>query len=367
MKKFVLKTSIFSILILTFLVSTNYLGDSANLFKSSYEKKISKIILSGHNATNISNYDERKFQREIVGHLDDRPDIVVMGSSRTMLIKSTFFKDKKFFNNSVSAASIEDLIGVFQLYKAKNLYPKKIFIGIDPWIFNKNNGKVHWKSLKREYNNFITGKVVKETKESILNDKTKQLFSFSYFQASLDKLPDVLEEKLDSTARSLDPVATNEINNTGNTKLVDGSLSYRKEYRDATKRQILIKAHQYIKVKLYALEEFEEISPKVVTEFNKLCEEILENNVDLVFFLAPYHPLVYQKIENEYQIVLEVENMILQYAKEHNIEVLSSYDPLKSNLTEDDFYDGMHSKENTIKKLMKVKDDNNPYIPISDW
>lgn len=367
MKKFILQTSIFSLVVLAFLVSVNYYGDSANLFKPSYENKIAEIIFDNHNATNVSNYDERKLQKEFVNRIDDRPDILVLGSSRTMLIRSTLFEGKKFINNSVSAASIEDLIAIYQLYKAKKILPKKIILCVDPWIFNKNNGKLNWKSLTKEYNSFSSGKEITEKKEFILNRKTKQLFSFSYFQASLSNLPSVIEEKMDSTALSLDPVASDDIYNVSSTKLVDGALSYSKEYREASKKLVTIKAQSYIKVKLYAIEDFEEVSPEIFEEFDAFCQEILSNNIELVFFLSPYHPVVFEKLKNEYEIVLEVENKISEYSKQNKIELLGSYDPLKLNVTGDGFYDGMHSKENTIKKILKIETDNDVYMPLSEW
>lgn len=364
MKKFILKISIFSILIFTFLVSVNYFGDSANLFKPSYEDKIAKIIFSNHNATNISNYDERLLQKALINKINDRPDISVLGSSRTFLIKSTFFKNKKLINNSVSGANIRDLIAIFQLYKFEKLLPKKIILGIDPWIFNENNGKVYWKSLQKEYNTFSNGT---EIRENIITDKNKQLFSFSYFQASLSNLPNVFLEEVDSTALSLDPVASNEIYNLTSTKLVDGSLSYYEVYREASEKSVITKARNYIKGKLYAIEEFEEISPEIFKEFDKFCSEILDNNIELEFFLAPYHPIVYEKIKNDYQIVLKVENRVLEYSKQNKIKVSGSYNPFIANFNSQDFYDGMHSKESTIEKIMKVRTDSSEYIPLSDW
>lgn len=180
-------------------------------------------------------------------------------------------------------------------------------------------------------------------------------------------MPNVILEKLDSTAISLDQIATDKINNLGTTKLVDGSLSYPKKHRESTNWVVTIRARDYIRGDLYSIEQFEEISSQIFKDFDKLCNEILSDNIELAFFLAPYHPIVYEKIKNEYQIVLEVESELLEYAKQNKIEFIGSFSPIKTDIDSLGFYDGMHGKENTIKKVMKVRTDNNTYKSLGDW
>ena len=358
MQKFIFKISIFSLLILTFLVSVNYWGDSAKIFHPEYESKIAEIIFSNHNATNISNFDERILQKELINKLNSSPDVLVLGSSRTMLINSTYFKGDKVINNSVSGSSIEDLIAIYQIYHTKNILPKKIILGIDPWLFNKNNGQTRWHSLREEYYSFTNKKI--EIEESILNNKAKQLFSLSYFQASFKNLPKVI-------VGNSEPIATDEIYNQSNTKLVDASLSYGKKYREVSNEQVNINARNYISGNIYSIEKFKNISPQIFKEFEHLCIEILDNNIELSFFLAPYHPIVYGKIKQDYQIVLDTETKILEFAKENSIECLGSFNPKKAGIDNKGFYDGMHSKEQTIKKIMKVRTHNNVYKSLGKW
>jgi hypothetical protein len=358
MQKFIFKTSIFSILIFLFLISVNYWGDSAKLFHTSYENKIADIIFSNQNATNISNYNDRVFQKELINKLNSKPDILVIGSSRTMLINSTYFKNEKVINNSVSGASIEDLIAIYQMFKNKNLLPKKIILGIDPWLFNEKNNQTRWQSIGNEYNAFF--KKSAEIEENILNNEVKQLFSLSYFQASFRNLPNVI-------LGISDPIGTENIYNQSNTKLVDGSISYGKKYREVSNEQIKGKAQLYISGRIYSIENYNEISPRIFNEFEKLCDEILKNDIELSFFLAPYHPIVFEKFEKDYQIVLEVENKISEFALEKNIKLLGSFNPVKIGIDNSGFYDGMHSKESTIKDILKVKTQNNSYKSIGNW
>lgn len=358
MKKFIYKTTIFSALILSFLVSVNYWGDGAKIFHPDYENKIADIIFKNQNATNISNYDERILQKELINRLHTNPDVLILGSSRTMLINSTFFDNKKLINNSVSGASIEDLIAIYQIYVEKNILPKKIIVGIDPWLLNDNNGQTRWKSLEKEYLSFSNEK--KERNKSILDYKMKQLFSFSYFQASFKNLPNVIGGKSE-------PITSNEKYNQTTTKLVDASLSYGKQYREVSNEQVNNKAKNYISGNIYSIEGFNSLSPKILQEFEQLCLSILENNIELSFFLSPYHPIVYEKVVQNYSIVLDVENQVVKFAEEKGIKYFGSFSPQKAGVNTTEFYDGMHCKEHAVKEIMKVRTHNKVYKSLGNW
>jgi len=356
MKKFIIKTLIFATVILTLLISVNYWGDAANIFHTGYERNIANIIYTNKNAANISNYDERILQRELINKIKSKPDILILGSSRTMLINSSYFENKKLINNSVSGASIEDFIAIYQMYKTKDMLPKKIILGIDPWLFNENNGQKRWRSLKKEYYSFFN----KTTDEDILNNKTEQLFSFSYFQSSLRSLPAIVLGKSN-------PIPSNEIYNETNTKIIDGSLTYSEKYRNVSIENVNNGAKDYIVDKIYSIENFNIISPKILKEFDDLCKEMQSNGIELSFFLAPYHPLVYAKIKKDYKVVLEGEKMISKYADQNNIRIFGSFNPIKIEIDNTGFYDGMHSKEKTIQKILDVRTHNNVYKSLGNW
>ena len=62
MRSFLLRIVWFTLPIITVLVTSNYFGDSASLFRTEYEETIAELILDGSDVTNISNYDERLLQ-----------------------------------------------------------------------------------------------------------------------------------------------------------------------------------------------------------------------------------------------------------------------------------------------------------------
>ena len=340
MKKFIVKTSLSSFIIIILIVSTNYLGDSAQLFNKGYENKIAKIRLQGNNVTNITNYDERILQREWISKIESSPDIVVLGSSRSMMIRAKDFKNKKLINNSVSGASVQDLIAIYQLYKSNKILPETFIIGLDPWIFNENNGQTRWLSLKQEYSFFFD-----ENIDRNLNcEKLKQLVSISYFQSSFKMgLEKILK-------KNVDPIATDKIYNRNDSKLFDGSVTYNKKYTESSNyKTVNMRALESVKSEIYSLNKFEDISPELFSEFEKLCMEILHNDIRLLIWIPPYHPLVYEKLKKKYEIVLELENQILKFTKSKNIVCSGGLNPAKFGLISENFYDGMHLKEGVLK------------------
>ncbi|HTC00352.1 MAG TPA: hypothetical protein VK705_06685 [Ferruginibacter sp.] len=345
MKKFIQKVFLLSTLLATILIGVNYFGDVALLFHSDHIKMMSQILKSGKNVTNIANYNERLFQKEVVKNFKTSPDILIIGSSRTMLINSDCFKNKSIFNCSVSGASIEDLVSIYQLYKSNHIIPKTILLGIDPWIFNKNNDLQRWQSLKSEYYNFLNENKISEVIPVTVDIKYFQLLSPSYFQRCLKNIPAVIKD-------SRNPMSTSVKYNLTETKLIDGSITYPKDFREAPPAKVDQIAEDYVKGSVYSIEQFDSLSPKSILLFNLLIRDFKKHNVNIVFFLPPYHPIVYNVVERKYPMVIKTESYILKYAKMNSIKIYGSYNPRKVGLSGADFYDGMHCKEKGIKIIL---------------
>ena len=345
MKNFIIKTSLLGGIILSVLLFVNFFGDSAKLFDNDYEKKIANILLMGNNVTNVANYDERLLQIELINRYTKSPDVIVLGSSKSKLLNNSYFPDKKFANNSVSGASIEDLIAIYQIYKSKNLRPEKVLIEVSPWTFNEKNGQVRWMSLSDYYNAFFN----KKGDNEIELIKYSQLVSPSYFQSSLKPaIKFILNGKSN-------PVKSDTIYNVSNTILPDGSLTYSKSYREASETLIQLKIKKYISGKLYSLTNYDTLSARTLSDFNALVDDMIQNKIEVVFYLSPYHPKVYEVVKKHYPMVIKSEEYVKKLAKEKNIKIIGSFNPNEIGLNESCFYDGMHNNEKGIDIIMKLQ------------
>jgi hypothetical protein len=349
MNRFLTKVVLVLAPIFLFVVIVNYFGDAANLFSMDYEKKIANEILKGHHVTNITNYDERLLNKYLVNNSKSCPEVLVLGSSRVMLINSSHFAGQTFFNNGVSGASIEDLLGIYELYEKKGCLPKKLILGLDPWTLNINNDQKRWVTLKDEYYsiaNKLTGsKTVMESDNGF--SKLAQLVSPSYFKMSLKKI----------ISRSPELKGTDQKMNNGFTKLADGSINYDSNYRTATAAGVEKRAVDYMNGHIYGAENFDKLSPEVMLVLERFIKYLSGKNIEVSFFLTPYHPKVYSFVSgtDKYKQVALSEKYFIDLGKKYNVEIIGSFNPYLLHMDNSDFYDGMHCNEKGIAELLKSK------------
>ena len=351
MKKFISKFLFISLPILLVMVAVNYFGDAAELFNNNYVKKMASIIYSGNYVITNANYDERLYQKECAKKCRAPYDVLVIGSSRCLIINTSYFRNQKIFNCSVSGASIEDLVALYQMYKEKHMLPKKILFGIDPWFFNKNNNQRRWLPLIDEYKNFFPKGKLLEVNPGLKNN-TKisnylQLISPSYFQASLQNVPNFI-----INGRST-PIPSKQKYNKTNTRLTDGSLVWGEQMRNATQDEVDHKAEDYLTSEISIMENYDALSPKVIEILNSLIIDCKKNDISIAFILQPYNPVINTVIQKTYPMIFTAQNFINKYAETNHIKVFGSFDPQELGLNKTYFYDGSHGKEAAIKKILK--------------
>lgn len=348
MKLFAKKLLMFLPLLL-FVIGCNYYIDPGKLFQQGYEKGIAKILLNGKNVENLVNYDERLVQKHYINNLKKAKEIIIIGSSRSMLINSDILRNKSTFNSSVSGASLEDYMAIYEMYRQKDILPKKIIIGIDPWVFNKNNGQSRWKSISNYYYSLedILG-YENINKKSIEYKKYSQLYSLEYFQSSVDFL---FKDRIEY-------FSTNKKKSFYNIKLSDGSLVYPKSIREAEIEEVELEAKKYIITNpIYSLDDYDEMDKKYIDKFNKFINLIKSDGVKVYIYLPPYYPNVYDFLINsdKYKIIIEIEKYINDFALINDLQVFGSYNPendkQKYKLTKEYFYDGMHSKTEAMEAI----------------
>lgn len=340
MKKFIIRILIFGILSILFVTSTNVIGDKSRVFEKDYEEKIVEILSKGKNATNISNYDERKFIEYFIENLKYKPDVAIIGSSRSFSIDSSLFPGKHFINLSASRAGIYDFLAFYQLLKVNKMLPIKLILSVDPWVFNERNIDARWMTLEKYYNQFFG----KDYRSNFNWPKIKQAFSPSYFQESFFEIKNKL-------CRNDQPIPTSEIYNHSNTKLIDGSLIYRSEIRNVTSARIKQKSIKYLFGDNYGLSGYKNHSIELLNSFMCLLEDAKENKIEIILFLAPFNPFIYSELGRDFPMLQKTEDLINDLGIDYNISVIGSYNPSYHNLHYTDFYDGLHLKKHKIDSL----------------
>ncbi len=221
--------------LITVVAGINFFVDPGNIFGNNhYEETIAMLLVEGKNVANTNNYDQRLVQKIYINNITKPPEVVVLGASNSLEICSQNFPGRSLFNNSVSGASIEDYLAIYELYRERGFIPKIVIIGAVPWLFNKNNGLKWWTTLEEYYLSMMARLHLKPNLPestfagSLQEDKLAQLIDFEYLKASIDYL-----------RRNRYPYATKEREADVSIKLADGSLSSHKVRRERSPAQTL--------------------------------------------------------------------------------------------------------------------------------
>ena len=177
------------------------------------------------------------------------------------------------------------------------------------------------------------------------DSKYLQLVSPSYFKSSYKNL----------FAESLLPISTKNPVNISFTRHPDGSISYDSIYRSVTSKELEKRAVDYISGEVFCVEHFTNLSPEIKQLLEKFVIHLQKKQIEVSFFLAPYHPDVYDFItkSKKYNQVLKSEIYFRKLAKKHKIELIGSFNPKVLKFDNSFFYDGMHCNEKGIEKLLE--------------
>lgn len=351
MRRLIYKLLLFTPVIFL-VIFINYLVDPGKLIDNQYIEGIARLLIESKNVENIGNYDERILQREYISLRSSPINTVVLGSSRVMMIGNNLF-DGSVMNNAVSGASIEDMMSIYWMYRKKRLLPDTLVVGVDPWMLNRNSDQTRYLSLKAEYNEICEHLKIADEMSAIDafgGNKYWQLIDFSYFQESVKYFWSNFNkpEKLYFPTEKSEGEAA--------IKLFDGRISYDAAFRNADSDLILAKAMEYSDTyPIYSLENFDEIDKSLASAFELFMRLVKSDGIDIILVMSPYHPYAYGTIQKDtrYKMVEEVEKYFTEFSKIENIPIYGSYDPMRLELMNDDFYDGMHPKPDAFKKIFK--------------
>jgi hypothetical protein len=347
----------FTVILLALLAATaifNFSVDSIGIFRPGKGLKYMVInLLKGRMVGGtIGRNDERELQKLMVDTYPDKRDVVAVGSSRTMLLRGRFIPGSRhFFNHSVTGALIEDYIAIVGLYRNKNTLPGTVIFGIDPWVFNKDNGLTDsWRTLDTYYKAMMaemaggskeTGTAVSLERKPDNLSKYKQLINLEY------TIQNWYYSKKKKRLYVTDTVDVDDF-----VREPDGSIHFPYGMRhvkmanvDPTVAQATLPEGYYGTFKAMT----------GTGMFEDLVHYLKRHGVRVVFLLAPLYPASYRacEVNPKYRMTLKVEDYLRGLARTNNITVVGSFNPNRFGLKGEDFFDGVHGHDIVMKKLFE--------------
>jgi hypothetical protein len=343
------------------LVLVNLMVDPVRVASGdAYERGIATILLAGHGVTNIANPKDVAVVSSVVERLPRSPEVIVLGSSRSKLIRGTFFGDRSFFNNSVSGAGFIDELALYRLYRERQFAPKLVILEMSPWVFESRYASV-WEDRYPPRRD-LEGDILDNRPSWLRGDlgllrsihRLKEMVSPGYFQTS------VMTWLRRKEAGPAAPPAAYMAFQPGDvplqeTQLADGSVIYAESLANESSRQHLhALAIAYARGLTWIPRA---ISEDRVALLEAFVRRIRRNGAEVVLYLPPYHPVAYDQMmaQREHLPLPEVERALQGIAARTGSTTIGSFDPRALGFGEDDFFDPSHPTADAIARLFATR------------
>ena len=347
MRKLFLKLSFIVPPVGLLVVLTNYLVDPANVFSGAvYLDGVAQALSNGHNVDNLSNYDERILQEQMIKDIHKTPDVAIFGSSRVMEIGSSFFPGKTVLNCGVSHGNINDVIAIVGAMDSLKKLPGEMIIGVDHFLLGQG-GSTEWESLYPYYQ-YLLPKIAADPSSSSsfpqlnLFRKITPLFSLDYFKSSMEYLMKHKSKKYYDVGQNRPKIYG---------RFSDGTVCYSLDYANPNVNKVAqdaevngsevgIPAPDTAKIRL----------------FDNLITYLQRKNVSIHFIMIPYHPAFYKAVRQKHERVLqEWQPVFSSIAAEYHIPLSGSFAADTLGMPAADFYDMYHCSGESIKQFIQIR------------
>ena len=339
------KAILFLLPVLFLVAVVNWYVDSYAMLRITYDQIGEQMAVYGANVEGLeeSDFNDRNLFLACVRKQEGPREIIVAGSSRVMNFDHTMFDTVSSYNAGLSEATVYDLLAVTGVLAAEDKLPETMVIGVDAFLFNTSHDNERWKDLY-SYANYmgviLDGKFEAGNLHPQKNTGTDmgKWLSLDYFRYNVTLLPE---------RKRFQVSYTNAWESERYLKHYDGSIAYQRQLREGDAATVEELTRQSMEEHVvYRLTDYKEIDYGHWERFEKLIAWLQEEGVEVILYLPPYSPMMYNYIESEenFQIALEVEEKVQELARERQIALYGSYDPAGCDLEMTDLYDIYHVK-----------------------
>ena len=320
---------------------------------------VAAALRPGETVLGYRNVDERRFQRARLGVIP-QPQVVVFGSSRAMQITGALVgvAPPAFYNLGMSAATVEDFVGLWEILRRQDKIPERAIFSIDPWIFNAEVESVHWAALAREVDDFTA----RHGRWMIIDvaragwNRAKELVSYEVLRESTRRLRRALRGRPAVAAGSAEALIVPEPA-VGDRQAVraDGSLIYDGAFQRRSPREVQEDAVHWVATNGPNLVRFR-FNPERLRLLEALWRDLRARGVRIVAYTPPYHPAAWRVMVADSRQREALEAMrasIAGLAARMNVPFRDFADPAAIPCTAEEFFDGVHPRPSCLDKLFR--------------
>lgn len=329
---------------------TNYLFDPDYTLRNNYISPLVNTLLMDSAITGPVNINSRVLKKRWINKLPYLPDVVILGSSRTLALSSQAFPNQTFFNASVTNCTFQDMYIFLDLFENKwGKIPKTVVICADQWLFGNSFQEKRWLINRNEFIEMAKKiHVIDKLHEiphkwDIEKEWIKELFSVKYLSRSITYHGKFEKFKTAHTADANKMML-----------LPDGSRRLPDNTTNVSEDKIIKRANEYF----YQSKDeyFTQLDKEQCILFEGLINYLTSKNCNIILFIPPYNPVTYGLIVQtpETQGIIQTESYIRKFATA-KCTIIGGTNPVPQNLFCKDFYDGVHLKKATLNNLFKLK------------
>lgn len=361
MLRFYLKSFFLIAAVIGTIFAFNYIIYTNHIHKGyDFHERISQILLQGKTAAGMYAFDSALAKRLYIEKAGKRKlDVLILGTSKVMLVGGDMLKGKKYYNAAILLASIKEYETMFYICEKNGFSADNILIEIDHRLFSKKHEKWNYLTIYDKYWEFLKWIYPDRDNTKSLSDRFKYFiskyenyFSISYMHQTIATImakQKTYDENIFSA--QLDNPATYGF---GWLISPDGRMHFPGGFRFSSQKDLNTSVEHWVASNdkdFYYKDQ--EISDELVNNFVDFVLFLKRIGKKVYFFVPPYNPILYNTIKDDpkYDIFLRVEKLIRKIGKENNIKVYGSFEP--KGFTKDQYYDHWHSREEVMKTIFK--------------
>lgn len=339
MKKFLIN-SLLATPLFIIIACVNYSQDVYHIFRPDPQlKEVAEWILSGSNVAYTRSYDRVSLVNEFIQKSEEKSDWMVLGSSKSKTASKDIIGRVSFFNSWVKQARLKDYMAIVYSLNEKNLLPDTLVLEVSPHLFN-----IHQKAARHHENHesylamaeLLDLPKLHSDQWDRFSMKTTQLFSGRNFLDALFRKPGKNFQQTDQTSLPDQRIIRS-----------DGSEPGKEYYKSQPKkRKELILDEEVDNQHLY-----NEMDQTLIKHFEVLVTFLQSKNVNLIFYIPPYHPETFDITINQNPVFAEYTKYYKTFSTSMNVPVFGGLDPRPLQLVDDDFIDATHTEPSGFRKI----------------
>ena len=337
MNKKCLKNTIFTLFALTLILGLCFSIKADGIVTDNEQSAIN--ALNGHYVCSINDaYQERYFKANIIKNLNRDVGVISIGSSHLMTLSNDAVKGD-YINLAVGGANLQDRLNLLGLLDLYNIKYGKVVYEIDLASFLPSARTIeNYSANFKKYGNYFYNKIVLG-----LNSKPTLDFDDYYVNEFFDNAVLDLTRVYDKSNLPYKFIYYKPDASQGYPKSV---YEEETENKDAQTEIIINNDKSFKDI---------ELNQESIITTDAIMKYFHDNGVDIHIVVVPRPPSVYDgadMLTSKY--IASINDLILKYYNNYNVKVYGSFCPHHMDVTEDDYYDALHLKPDSITRLYTI-------------